>query len=134
MVEDQQGFTGRRSADTVKGLREGLVENQAPTLVRVVQPEAHQLQGPPGQHRRHVEHVVPGRGALVQLQEPLLHRGDFPQISSGGSGDAVQGDVDSEGPRVQAPPVQDQLGGSQQGALQAAHVEPDPARRGVSRT
>lgn len=110
------------------------MQKQTPTLICVLQPEAHHLKGPAGQRRRHVEHVVPGRGALVQLQESLLHRGNFPQISTWRSGNTVQGDIDAEGPRVQGLPVQDQLGSGQQGTLLAAHVEPDPPRRGVSRT
>lgn len=135
LVKHQQRFTRRRSVHAVEGLRQGLVKDQAAALIGELQPEAHHLQGrPPGEQRRHVEDVVTRRGALVQLQQSLLHCRNLPHSAPWWSGGAVQGDVHAEGPRVQGLPVQNQFGSSQQGALEAAHVEPDPPWRRISRT
>lgn len=129
LVKHQQGFTESASAQTVQALRQGLVEDQTPALVCVAQLKAHQPQRLRSQDSRHVEHVVSGRGSLVQGQRSLLQGGTLRQ-SCRGSGHAVQGDGQADGPGVQGLPEQDQLCG-QHGGAQAADVEPDPPWRSV---
>ncbi|CAG5964073.1 unnamed protein product [Menidia menidia] len=125
-IEHQQGFAQRAPVQAVQALSEGLVQNQTAPLIRVAQLEAHPLQSPPAHNVRHVEHVVPGRGPLVQGQLPLLQGGALPQPVVPGGHHAVQADRHAERAGVEGLPEQDQLR-AQHGGVKAADVKPDPS-------